>query len=137
MKRRDLEGPIQRAIIDYLRRVIPNSIVHHSANEGVRGGAAGYFDGAKRKGMGQVAGFPDIILIMPAHIGTVYFEVKAPGGKVSAAQDECHDRLKALGYRVGVVQSIDDVRDCLAEWAIWTSDRSPRKSTAPGVIQGP
>ena len=131
MKPRDLEGPIQRSIITYLRQVIPNCIAHHSANEGVRGGSAGYFDGAKRKGMGQVAGFPDIILILPAHIGTAYFEVKAPGGKVSEAQAECHYRLGALGYRVGVVQSIDEVRDYLAEWGIWTEDRSPRKSKAP------
>jgi len=28
------EAPIQRAIVAYLRHVLPDAIVHHSANEG-------------------------------------------------------------------------------------------------------
>ena len=51
VSRIDREGPIHRAILHYLRVVLPGAIIHHSASEGVRGGKAGYMDGAKRKGI--------------------------------------------------------------------------------------
>lgn len=50
--RQDREAPIQRAIVAYLRRVLPDAITHHSANEGVRGGRDGYLDGAIKKSAG-------------------------------------------------------------------------------------
>ena len=52
------EAQIQRAIVAYLRHVLPGAIVTHVPNEGVRGGHAGYLDGARAKAMGQTAGFP-------------------------------------------------------------------------------
>ena len=52
------EAQIQRAIVAYLRHVLPGAIVTHVPNEGVRGGRAGYLDGARAKAMGQTAGFP-------------------------------------------------------------------------------
>ena len=54
--RQDHESAVQRAIVAYLRRVLPDAIVHHSANEGVRGGKAGWLDGALAKSAGQVVG---------------------------------------------------------------------------------
>lgn len=120
--RQDQESPVQRAIVAYLRRVLPDAIVHHSANEGVRGGKAGWLDGALAKSAGQVAGFPDLIVIPWANIGPLFLEVKSPTGRTSAAQAAMLDRLGALGYRVAVVRSIDDVRARLAEWGIWTRE---------------
>lgn len=117
------ESAIQRAIVAYLRRVLPDAIVHHSPNEGVRGGRAGWLDGALAKSAGQVAGFPDIIVLPFASIGPLFLEVKSPTGRTSAAQAAMLDRLAALGYRVAVVRSIDDVRERLAAWGIWTLDR--------------
>lgn len=61
--RQDRESAVQRAIVAYLRRVLPDAIIHHSPNEGVRGGRDGYLDGAIKKSAGQVAGFPDLIVI--------------------------------------------------------------------------
>ena len=103
------EDPIHKSIIQWLRAVLPDAIVHHSANEGVRGGKAGLLDGARRKAMGQVAGFPDIAVFSWSHVGPMFFEVKAPGGSVSTAQADIIKRLQAFGYRVAVVQSIDDL----------------------------
>lgn len=122
----DHEGPIHRAIVRYLRAVLPNAIVHHSPNEGVRGGKAGLLDGARKAAMGQVAGWPDIEVFLPAHIGPVLFEVKAPKGRVQPSQAALHEALTGMGYRVAVVRSIDDVRACMAAWGIWLNDRSVR-----------
>lgn len=120
--RQDRESGVQRAIVAYLRRVLPDAIVHHSPNEGVRGGRDGYLDGAFKKSAGQVAGFPDLIVIPWAHIGPLFLEVKSASGRLSEAQAVMLDRLATLGYRVAVVRSIDDVRARLAEWGIATRE---------------
>ena len=124
MPRVDREGPIHRAIVQYLRAVLPTDcIVHHSANEGVRGGRKGMLDGARRKAMGQVAGWPDITVLCHAHaFPALFFEVKAPGGYASPAQAALHDQLKALGYLVAVVRSVDDVRAALRGWSVATKE---------------
>jgi len=116
------EAQIHKAILQWLRTVLPDAIVHHSANEGVRGGKAGILDGARRKSMGQVAGFPDIQVITWQHVGPMFFEVKAPGGRVKREQAMTIARLEAFGYRCAVVRSIDDVRARLFEWGIPTRE---------------
>ena len=117
------ESQVQRAIVDYLRRVLPYAITHHSPNEGVRGGRAGYLDGAMAKAAGQVSGYPDIeVLLHAKNGGPVFFEVKSRTGRLSNSQAVMHDRLDALGYRVAVVRSIDDVRAALASWGVWTRE---------------
>lgn len=110
------EAQIHRSIIAWLRAVLPDAIVHHSANEGVRGGKAGMLDGARKKGMGQVAGFPDIQVITWQHVPAMFFEVKSPAGIVSKEQAAIIKRLSEFGYRCAVVRSIDDVRARLFEW---------------------
>lgn len=116
------EDPIHKSIIQWLRAVLPDAIVHHSANEGVRGGKAGLLDGARRKAMGQVAGFPDIAVFSGAKAGPMFFEVKSPGGSVSASQAAIIARLRDFGYEVAVVRSIDDVRARLFEWGVPTRE---------------
>ena len=115
------EAQIHKAILQWLRMVLPDAIVHHSANEGVRGGKAGVLDGARRKSMGQVAGFPDIQVITWQHVGPMFFEVKAPGGIVTREQAAMIKQLDALGYRCAVVRSIDDVAARMAEWGVWSA----------------
>lgn len=116
------ERIIQSAIIAYLRRVLPDALVHHSPNEGVRGGKSGLIDGRRRKDAGQVAGWPDIEVLLPSCAGPLFFEVKTATGKTSKAQDKTLAALQSLGYRVSVVQSIDDCRRCLYEWGIPTRE---------------
>lgn len=116
------ETQIHRSIIAWLRAVMPDAIVHHSANEGVRGGKAGMLDGARKKGMGQVAGFPDIQVITWQHVPAMFFEVKTPTGGVSKEQAAIIKRLSEFGYRCAVVRSIDDVRARLFEWGVPTKE---------------
>jgi hypothetical protein len=122
MTKTDREGPIHRTILQWLRTFLPDAIVHHSANEGVRGGFRGARDGANRKAMGQVAGFPDLLVLPWSHIGPLLFEVKAPGNYADSNQKALHGRLEALGYRVAVVRSIDDTRAALQAWGIATKE---------------
>lgn len=56
-----------------------------------------------------LAGVPDRIVLMPG--GRIYFvEVKRPkGGKLSALQIHMHKWLRALGFRVCVIWTPEDV----------------------------
>ena len=110
------EADIQKAIVTYLRRVMPNAIVHHSGAEGNRGGTRGMLDGKRRKAMGQLPGWPDLQVI--TFVGSLFFEVKAKTGRVSTTQAFMHTELRRMGCRVAVVRSIDDVRDALIEWNV-------------------
>ena len=123
MANRDIEGPILRSIISYLRTVLPgNPLIHHCANEfGLKGKDVAR-QIAKNKHNGMLPGFPDILVLPFASVGPMLFEVKAPGGKPTPAQDAVHVDMTRLGYRVAVVRSIDDVRAKLDEWGVWRSD---------------
>lgn len=121
-KRRDLENPIQRSIVEYLRLNVPgNPIVHHSPNELGLSGEAAARQVAKHKMNGMLPGFPDLVVI--CYAGIFFLEVKAEGNTLSPAQKAVHLDIIRLGYRVAVVRSIDDVREVLDGWAIWRNDR--------------
>lgn len=118
-KRVDREGPIQIAIMDYLRLQFPSpQIVHHCKIEINKRGKDIQIEirNATRKGV--VTGFPDIIVLPYSTIGPMFFEVKAPGNYPSTAQKSVHADLEALGYRIAVVRSIDDVKECLRLWSV-------------------
>lgn len=53
-------------------------------------------------------GFPDRIVLMPKGV-IVFVELKAPGEKPRLIQTKVHARLKALGFRVEVIDNIIDV----------------------------
>lgn len=125
------EAPIQRAIVEYLRTALPEAIIHHAKGEINKRGKGIAIELAMAKRNGALPGFPDLIVLPYATTGPVFFEVKAEGGYPTQAQKEMHARMKALGYRVAVVRSIDDTREALAEWAIWTDDRSPLAKEIP------
>lgn len=117
-KRVDLEGPIHRSILAYLRRALPGAIIHHSANEiGISGKEAAR-QVAKAKSLGMVPGFPDLVVFLTADVGPLFFEVKAKGGTLTQSQRDVIAALDALGYRVAMVRSIDDVAARLRDWGI-------------------
>lgn len=121
MTRRDAEGPIHRAILSWLRVVLPEAIIFHAANESRRPGRAGHVERAMNAANGVLPGVADIIGL--TEWGPFFMEVKAPGGALSPAQREFRDRLAALGYdRWAVVRSIDDARDALAKWGVPTRE---------------
>ncbi len=118
------EEPIQRALVQYLRAVLPGALVHHARNEINKRGSGISRELAQAAQLGAVKGFPDIIAILSATQGVLFFEVKAPGNSATAAQRAIHAQLEGLGHRVAVVRSIDDVRSALDAWAIWRADRN-------------
>lgn len=120
-KRVDREGPIHRSIIHYLRRVMPRgAIVHHSPNEGNRGGRKGQIDGSHRKAMGVQPGFPDILIFAG---GQGYcLEVKADKGRLTKYQKMLKDQLERQGIPYAVVRSVDEARAALVEWGVETKE---------------
>ena len=115
-KPKDREGPIQCQIVTYLRNVLPDSNIVTAIENKVYSAK----EGSRRKAQGQVAGMPDIMVL--TYLGPLFFEVKAEGGRVQPVQKALHDRLRNLGYRIAVVRSVQDVRECLSEWAIGANE---------------
>jgi hypothetical protein len=61
------------------------------------------------------AGAPDRIVLMPGgHVAFV--ELKAPGGRVRPLQWKRIDELRAMGFHVAVINSVDGVDDFIEEW---------------------
>jgi hypothetical protein len=112
------EAQIQCAIVAGLRMLLPFGwLVVHTANK-PRSAVAG----ALEKKMGAIAGMPDLAVYGPACAPrelsppTWFIEVKAGKGRLSEAQREVHDRLKDLGYGVGVARSLDDALALGRSW---------------------
>lgn len=117
MANRDVEGPVHRSILAYLRLRFPKALIHHSANEiGLQGQDVAR-QIAKAKHNGMVPGFPDLMMITGAG-PAIFFEVKAPGGRLTPAQQDVHDHLRELGQLVAVVRSIDEIQAQLEQWNI-------------------
>ena len=119
MSRRDVEGPIHRAILAYLRATLPHALIHHSPGESDMAGA----DRARMKAasLGTMRGWPDLQVSLRYGV-TLYFEVKSPSGRVTPDQAAVGAALMDLGNHWAVVRSVDDVRECLAEWGIKTRE---------------
>lgn len=119
------ERDIHKAILRYLELVFRGmAVIHHSPNEAPMSsrdpkGAAIAMNNFKA--MGMQPGFPDIVVFPYSHIGPLFFEVKAPKGKLSDMQQIVLGRLDELGYRAAVVRSVDDVAARLAEWGVWAA----------------
>lgn len=115
-KPRDLEGPIHREVLAYLRRRFPRAIVHHSANSIARSGLSIARQIHANTLMGTVKGFPDLICLMPGGVAWL-FEVKAKGNSPDKDQRDLHEQLQRLGFRVAVVRSTADVEAVINGWA--------------------
>ena len=123
------EQGIQRAIVTYLRLVMPQAIVHANLSEGNRGGIKGIQDGKRKKAMGQLPGYPDIICLPWANVGPIFLEVKTKTGRVSKVQKDMHKAMSDLGYKVAVVRNIDDVRDYMIANHIGFSEKITMRGT--------
>lgn len=105
------EQQIHRSIVQFIRTAYPKLIVFHPAN----GGARSHVEGAILKGLGVLAGTPDLVIVMPG--GRVGFmEVKAKAGRVEQSQRDFADKCNDLGAAWCVVRSIEDVQQTLREW---------------------
>lgn len=73
-------------------------------------------------------GVPDRIVIIPG--GRIIFvELKAPGKKPTALQQVQHDRLRALGCDVRVIDSRKGVDDLIKELSSGESDTTVHRPT--------
>lgn len=108
----DREGPIHRAILEYLMARYPGAAIHASPNSNTMKGKDVARLIAKQKYMGMRPGWPDIEMI---HYGRFYaFEVKAEGGRQQDNQKDVERDINAAGGHYFVVRSIDDVKEAMA-----------------------
>lgn len=102
------EQQFHKAVADFLAVALGGSAWFTSIAHGSRGGgAAGHARGAIWQGMGAKAGVPDILLVDGGR--AIWLELKAPKGRLSDVQKECHKALAHAGSAVHVVRTIDEV----------------------------
>src|SRR5437763_9161876 len=96
------EAAIQRCVFQHLRaRGAPGVFAFHPANGGYRKP----IEAAILKGMGLVAGVPDVIAI---HQGRTYaLELKAAGGKATPKQVEAIAAMQAAGAIAAIATGLD------------------------------
>lgn len=125
-KRRDnREDRLHKEIVRYIRSIAPTLPLHHSPNEGNRGGKKGALDGARRKAMGVMPGWPDLVLCPhDALYGRVPhgIEIKAEGGRQTDAQKDVEALFSLMGWPYVICRSLDDVTQTLWDWRIPTRE---------------
>ena len=108
MKRRHPEAAIQRAVFEHLRlRGVPGLFYFHPFSGGYRRP----IEAAIYKSLGAIAGLPDIIAIKDGHCYCL--ELKAPGGRLSPAQEQALIALRAAGAIATHVHGLDQALEWL------------------------
>jgi hypothetical protein len=97
------EAAIQQAVFQHLRaRGAPGVFAFHPANGGYRKPV----EAAILKGLGVVAGVPDVIAV---HNGRVFaMEIKAEGGRATPKQLAAIAALREAGAIVAVATGLDE-----------------------------
>lgn len=97
------EDAVQRAVFQHLKaRAAPGVFAFHVPN----GGRRKPIEASIFKGLGVIAGVPDVILFRAGHAHAL--ELKALSGKLSPSQIECHEKLRAAGVEPYVAYGLDD-----------------------------
>jgi hypothetical protein len=112
-RRRRPEDATQRAVFQHLRaRAAPGVFAFHPANGGYRKPV----EAAIMKGLGVVAGVPDVIVI---HAGRCYaLEIKAPGGRATPKQRAAIAAMEAAGAYTCIAENLDRALEVLERWQI-------------------
>jgi hypothetical protein len=112
-RRRQPEAAIQRALFQHIRtRGAPGVFAFHPANGGYRKPV----EAAIMKGLGVVAGVPDVIAI---HNGRVFaMEIKAEGGRATDKQLACIAALREAGAFTCIAEGLDRALACLEGWGL-------------------
>jgi hypothetical protein len=107
------EAAIQRAVFQHLRARGANGLfAFHPANGGYRKPV----EAAILKGLGVVAGVPDVVAI---YQGRCYaMEIKAPGGHATPKQLEAIAAMEAAGAYCCVAEGLDRAIACLEAWEL-------------------
>jgi hypothetical protein len=110
-KPRNLEGPVQQAVIAKIKSVAPWCYVAHVPNGGKRSIA----QQRRVKQDGIKAGVPDLYLLLSTGV-TAWIEVKAPGKKLQPAQVAFRDMCLQRQVPWALVDDADDIPDLLISW---------------------
>src|SRR5262249_38472438 len=100
MKRRHPEDEIQKAVFDHIRmRAMPGLVAWHTPNGAKLGGKRNSkgipIQAARLKGLGVRSGIPDLLALKDGKLFAM--EIKAPGGKLTEAQEQMLIDLRAAG----------------------------------------
>jgi hypothetical protein len=112
-RRQRPEAAIQRAVFQHLRaRGAPGVFAFHPANGGYRKPV----EAAILKGLGVVAGVPDVFAV---HNGRCFaLELKAEGGRVTDKQFETMDALREAGAFTCIAEGLDRALAVLESWGL-------------------
>ncbi|GGG51527.1 hypothetical protein GCM10010964_43420 [Caldovatus sediminis] len=115
-KRGHPERDVQRSVIRFLRLALPPGSIVAAINTERRGMGRTAEQrarfGAALKASGMLPGFFDAVALLPSG-RAVWFEFKAPKGRLSPTQRDMHDRTRALGHTVIVCDSIETAEAAL------------------------
>ena len=125
-RRNTPKADLQRAVVQAIRFALPRTaIIHHCANEVTEAGPRGAKRQAILVGMGVHAGFTDLMVL---HDGRVlFFELKAPKGRLRPDQEAFRDAVLAQGLGWALVRSLDDALGALADHGFTSRVRSARR----------
>jgi hypothetical protein len=119
------EQQMQKAVLGHLAwRAVPGVWwCHYPA-----GGWRSAIEAAILRGLGVVAGVPDILIV---HCGQLYaLELKAANGRLTDVQSDTHAAMKRAGAIVATAHGIDDALGQLTLWGLLRPDVSPSPATA-------
>jgi hypothetical protein len=130
-RRAQPEAAIQRAVFAHIRaRGAPGVFAFAVPNGGYRRAV----EAAILKGMGVVAGVPDVIAI---HEGRVYgLELKVEGGRATPKQQEAIAAMEAAGAFTAIAEGLGRALAVLEAWGLLRGRVSTARST-PLVYRDP
>jgi hypothetical protein len=107
------EQQLQRTVLEHLAwRGVPDLWWCHVPNGGFRTAT----EAAIFKGLGLIAGVPDLLLI---YRGQVYgLEFKVRGGRLSPTQLATHEQMRAAGAIITTATGIDEALMHLEQWRL-------------------
>jgi hypothetical protein len=113
------EQQVQKAVLNHLAwRAVPGTWwCHYPA-----GGWRSAIEAAILRGLGVVAGVPDILIV---HCGQLYaLELKAANGRLTDVQSDTHAAMKRAGAIVATARGIDDALGQLTLWGLLRPEAS-------------
>ena len=116
MRKRE-EDAAQKWVVEWVRRTCPSVLIFHVPN----GGQRSRTEAAILKGLGVLAGIPDLILLWPGHVAGL--EMKAPKGKPTPEQEAIGERMIQMGHLWGVARSPEEAIALFAQWGVPTKAR--------------
>lgn len=109
---RHIEEDLQANCVTWMRLQYPRefAFLHHSPNGGKRNAR----EGARFKGMGTKAGFPDLQLCLPRRgYHGLFIEMKTATGQQTASQKQWQEMLTQEGYAYIVCRSFEQFRNII------------------------